>query len=147
MEKHSLSMQELSRMMHEVYRVFKKGIEEQQHEEIKISPEQFGLLYAISIKEEEVIQNDMAVMMGKDKSAILRLIDSLEEKDLVRRVSDVKDRRKNYLMVTKVGYRVLEQYMRVVHELMKKIQIGLSQNEIDTFHKVVHHLKCSAESL
>jgi hypothetical protein len=50
-------------------------------------------------------------------------------------------------MVTKVGYRVLEQYMRVVHELMKKIQIGLSQNEIDTFHKVVHHLKCSAESL
>lgn len=147
MEKHSLSMQELSRMMHEVYRVFKKGIEEQQHEEIKISPEQFGLLHAISIKEEEVIQKDMAEMMGKDKSAILRLIDTLEEKELVRRVTDVKDRRKNYLMVTKVGYRVLDQYMIVVHELMEKIQHGLTHNEIDTFHKVVHHLKCKAESL
>lgn len=147
MEKHNLSMQKLSRMMHEVYRVFKKGIEEQQQVEIKISPEQFGLLHAISINEEDVIQKDMAEMMGKDKSAILRLIDTLEGKELVRRVVDVKDRRKNYLMVTKVGYRVLDQYMRVVHELMDEIQQGLTQDEIDTFHKVVNHLKCKAENL
>ncbi|MBI9068441.1 MAG: MarR family transcriptional regulator [Salinivirgaceae bacterium] len=147
MEKHNLSMQKLRRMMHEVYRVFKKSIEEQQHEGIKISPEQFGLLHAISTKDEEVIQKDMAEMMGKNKSAILRLIDSLEEKELVRRVADVKDRRKNYLMVTKVGYKVLDQYMRVVHELMEEMQQGLTQNDIDTFHKVVNHIKCKAEKL
>ena len=147
MEKQNLSLLELGRMMHEVFRVFKKQFDEQQYEEIKISTEQFGLLHAISTKEEEVIQKDMAEMMGKDKSAILRLIDSLEEKELVRRVTDVKDRRKNYLMVTKVGYRVLDQYMEIVNELMGKIQQGLTQDEIDTFHKVVHHIKSKASDL
>lgn len=147
MEKYNLSMQELSRMMREVFRVFKKRIEEQQHEEIIISPEQFGLLHAINIKEEEVIQKDMAEMMGKDKSAILRLIDTLEEKELVRRVTDAKDRRKNYLMVTKIGNRILHQYMKVVDELMKEMQQGLTQVEIDTFDKVVQHIKYKAEKL
>jgi MarR family transcriptional regulator, transcriptional regulator for hemolysin len=45
----------------------------------------------------------MADMIGKNKSTILRLINSLETKGLVRRVVDFKDRRKNYLMVTKKG--------------------------------------------
>ena len=147
MKKQNLSLMELGKMMHEVFRVFKKRSEKQKHEEIKISTEQFGLLHSISIKEEDVIQKDMAEMMGKDKSAILRLIDSLEEKELVRRVVDIKDRRKNYLMVTKVGYRVKEQYMKIVYELLEEIQQGLTQSDIDTFHKVVNHIKSKVEKL
>jgi MarR family transcriptional regulator, transcriptional regulator for hemolysin len=143
----NLSLLELGKMMHEVFRVFKKRVDEQKYEEMKISTEQFGLLHAISIKEEDVIQKDMAEMMGKDKSAILRLIDSLEEKELVRRVADIKDRRKNYLMVTKIGYRVLEHYMKVVYELMKDIQQGLSPSDIETFHKVVNHTRSNAKQL
>ena len=141
MENQNLSFSELGRMIHEVYRVFKKRLEEQQNEEIKISPEQYGLLHAISVKEEEVIQKDMAEMMGKDKSAILRLIDSLEEKELVRRVADIKDRRKNHLMVTKVGYRVIEQYKMIINDMMLDIQKGLTQEEIDNFHRVLNHIK------
>jgi MarR family transcriptional regulator for hemolysin len=115
--------------------------------EVKISTEQFSLLRAISVKEEEVIQKDMAEMMGKDKSVILRLIDSLEEKELVRRVVDQKDRRKNYLMVTKTGYRVIDQYMKVVYEMMEDLQQGLTQSEIDIFQKVVNHLSNIAERI
>ena len=89
----------------------------------------------------------MADMMGKDKSAILRLIDSLEEKDLVRRVADIKDRRKNYLMVTKLGYRVIEQYMKIADDMMVVIQEGLSQEEIDTYHRVVSHITNKAKKM
>jgi MarR family transcriptional regulator for hemolysin len=85
--------------------------------------------------------------MGKDKSAILRLIDSLEEKELVRRVAALKDRRKNYLMVTKAGYRVIDQYMNIIAEMMQDIQQGLNQEEIDSFHKVVSHITSKAEKL
>ncbi len=134
-------------MIHEVYRVFKKQSEGQQQMEIKITTEQFGLLHAISVKEEDVIQKDMADMMGKDKSAILRLIDLLEEKELVRRVVDSKDRRKNYLMVTKLGYRVIQQYMKIVDDMMVVIQEGLSQEEIDTFHRVVSHITNKAKEM
>jgi MarR family transcriptional regulator, transcriptional regulator for hemolysin len=131
MESHNISITEL---------------EEVTQLEVKISSEQFRLLHAISIKEEDVIQKDMAEMMGKDKSAILRLIDSLEEKELVRRVVDLKDRRKNYLMVTKLGYRVIDQYMKVVDEMMVNLQQGLAQSEIDVFHKVASHLVSNAKN-
>lgn len=71
-------------MMRNVFRALKKRSDKLIQVEIKISPEQFSLLYAIRIKENEVIQKDMAEMMGKDKSAILRLINTLEEKKLVQ---------------------------------------------------------------
>lgn len=144
MQKEHVSLLDLGNMMREVIRVSKKRFEEQLHEDIKISTEQLGLLHAISIKEEDVIQKDMAEMMGKDKSAILRLIDSLEEKELVRRVADLKDRRKNYLMVTKLGQRVIDQYMKVYFDLMEELKEGLSPSEIDAFHKVINHIKDAA---
>lgn len=144
MQKEHVSLLDLGNMMREVIRVSKKRFEEQLHEDIKISTEQLGLLHAISIKEEDVIQKDMAEVMGKDKSAILRLIDSLEEKELVRRVADLKDRRKNYLMVTKLGQRVIDQYMKVYFDLMEELQEGLTLSEIDAFHKVINHIKDAA---
>lgn len=147
MEPQIISISELGKMMREVFRAFKKHLDELTQVEVKISSEQFSLLRAISIKEEDVIQKDMAEMMGKDKSAILRLIDSLEEKELVRRVVDLKDRRKNYLMVTKLGYRVIDQYMKVVDDMMVNLQQGLTQAEIDVFHKVVSHLESNAKNL
>jgi MarR family transcriptional regulator for hemolysin len=130
----------LGKMMREIFRVLKKRFNELNDEEIKISIEQFGLLQAISLKEEDVIQKDMAEIMGKDKSAILRLIDSLEEKDLIRRVVDNKDRRKNYLMVTKIGYRVIKRYTVIVDELMLEIQQGLNKSDKDAFRKAVNHI-------
>jgi len=93
------------RMMNEMFRVLKKRTGERA--EIKLTIEQFGLLHAINMKNEDVIQQDMADIMGKDKSAIYRVIDSLEEKELVRRVVDKNDRRKNFLMVTKKGEAVI----------------------------------------
>jgi len=147
MEKLNLSLMEFGRMMHEVFRAFKKRFEKLNNEEIRISIEQFGLLHAISVKDEDVIQKDMAEMMGKDKSSILRLIDSLEEKELVRRVADIKDRRKNYLMVTKLGLRVIDQYMKIVDELMIELKQGLTPSDIDTFHKVIENIKSNAIKL
>ena len=117
------------------------------HAEINITNEQVGLLHALSQQSEEVIQKDMAEVMGKDKSAILRLVDSLEEKELVRRVVIKNDRRKNYLTVTKKGERVLELYMKIVNELMEELEQGLTRSEIDTFYKVVAHFKNNVEKL
>lgn len=143
----NLSLTDIGKMMREVFRVFKKRAEEQIKDDCKISIEQYGLLHAISIMEEDVIQKDMAEMMGKDKSAILRLIDSLEEKELVRRVVDLKDRRKNYLMVTKLGERILEQYIKISDDLMKEIKNDIPSSEIETFQKVAKQLKINAEKL
>ena len=60
MESHNISITELGKMMREIFRALKKHLEEVTQLEVKISSEQFRLLHAISIKEEDVIQKDMA---------------------------------------------------------------------------------------
>jgi len=80
----------------DMFRAIKKCLKDQAETKLKITREQFQLLKAISEKGDEVIQKDMADIMGKDKSTILRLIDSLEAKELVRRV-----------IVTKTGARII----------------------------------------
>ncbi len=135
----------VGRMLFVMSRALKKRIIE--HADIKITHEQVGLLFALSMQSEEVIQNDMAEVMGKDKSAILRIVDSLEEKELVRRFVDHKDRRKNYLIITKRGDRVIELCLKTVNDFMEELERGLTRSEIDTFYKVVDHFKSNAENL
>lgn len=89
----------IGRTLAEYFRSLRKRIGETS--DMRLSPEQLGLLYALSKEDEEVIQQKMAEKLGKDKSAVLRTIDSLESKDLVRRIPSQNDRRKNQLFVTK----------------------------------------------
>ena len=132
-------------MMREVVGLLKKRITEQA--EIKLSIEQIGLLLVISMQKEEVIQQELACSMGKDKSSILRTIDIIEAKDLVKRVSDKADRRKKYLMITKKGERAIEQYLTIEHELTTLLQNGLTEEDITVFYKVMDHIKTNAKAL
>ena len=135
----------LGSMMREVIRLLKKRFLEQA--DIKLTTEQIGLLLVISMNKEEVIQQELSCSMGKDKSAILRTIDLIEAKDLIKRVSDTADRRKKYLMITKKGERVIEQYLTIENELTAMLQNGLTDDEIKTFYKVVDHIKMNAKAL
>jgi MarR family transcriptional regulator for hemolysin len=129
----------------DMFRAIKKCLKDRAETKLNITREQFQLLKAISEKGEDVIQKDMADMMGKDKSTILRLIDSLEAKELVRRAINPIDKRKNYLMVTKKGEGVIKQYMKIYSKFINEIQQGLTEAELKTFYKVVDHFKSKAE--
>jgi len=146
MEKQNIPLgMAVGKMMNVMFRVLKIRTGEQT--DAKLTIEQFGLLHAISIKEDEVIQKDMAEIMGKDKSSILRLIDTLEKKELVRRVVDNDDRRKNYLMVTKKGDKVIKQYLEIELKLMGELQYGLTATDMETFYKVINHIRNNAEKI
>ena len=132
-------------MMREVIRLLKTRISEEA--DIKLTMEQIGLMFAIYNTKEEVIQQDLACSMGKDKSAILRTLDTIETMELVKRVSDTTDRRKKYLILTKKGETVIEQCLEIELELTTKLQEGLSNEEITTFYKVVNHIKTNAKTM
>lgn len=124
-------------LMHGIFKLFKKRLESVDDLELRISPELFGILRMINAMKEEVIQKDISELLGKDKSAVLRMIDLLEEQELVRRVVDLKDRRKNCLMITKQGGRLLEQYQVIENELIEEMSDGLEREEIAVFNKVI----------
>jgi MarR family transcriptional regulator, transcriptional regulator for hemolysin len=139
---------ELGRIiLEDMFHAIRKCIKNQAEIKLKITREQFKLLKAISEKKEEVIQKDMADLIGKDKSTILRLINSLETKELVRRVTGKKDRRKNYLMVTTKGEDLIKQYENIFSAMFEELQKGLNESELNTFYKVAAHIKSRAETL
>ena len=132
-------------MMREVIRLLKTRISEEA--DIKLTMEQIGLMFAIYNTKEDVIQQDLACSMGKDKSAILRTLDTIETMELVKRVSDTTDRRKKYLILTKKGETVIEQCLEIELELTTRLQEGLSKEEMTTFYKVVNHIKTNAKTM
>jgi len=75
----------------------------------EITFEQMGVLYFISTKEgEDLIQQDIAEMMNKNKSAILRSIDILEKKNYLVRVKQNNDRRSNIIRIAEKGNQILQ---------------------------------------
>jgi MarR family transcriptional regulator, transcriptional regulator for hemolysin len=136
---------EAGKMMREIIRVLKKRTGEQAI--IKLTIEEFILLNTIHSNEVDVIQKDMAYILGKDKSSILRLIDSLEDKNMVRRVVDVNDRRKNCLIVTKKGENGLSNYVEIGATLIQELKEGLTESEMTTFYKVVNQIRNNSEKL
>lgn len=112
--------------------------------EIGVSVKEFGFLNWLSLND-QVIQQDLAEFMKKDKSAILRIIDLMENRGLLLRVNDPHDRRKKIITVTDKGLKLLEQARKVEQEVVTDLQQGLTQAEVDTFVKVAFHMQQKAQ--
>ncbi len=136
---------EIGKMMRAVFREFKKCVTE--HSDKKLTLEQFGLLYSIRQEPNEVIQTEMAEMLGKDKSSILRMIDSLEAKGMLRRVVDINDRRKNQIMVTKLGEQTLSRILESEQQLNRKLTEDIPKPDMEMFFSVADRIRAKAEQM
>lgn len=111
----------------------------------EITFEQMGVLYFISRKEgKEVIQQDLAEIMDKNKSAILRSVDILEQKGFVKRQSVMGDRRKNVLEITQSGLAIVEKMHEIFLRQDVVLKDGIDEGDLDTCIRVlgVVHDKC-----
>jgi MarR family transcriptional regulator, organic hydroperoxide resistance regulator len=135
----------VGKMMHDVFKVLKTRTEAGLTE--KLSIHQLGLLHSINRNEQDVIQQDMAIRMGKDKSSILRMIDALEEKKLVSRVPDLEDRRKNKLILTEQGHDLIKKFLIIEKEVFDDLNTGITKDELKTFFNVIEKIKDNAQKL
>jgi DNA-binding MarR family transcriptional regulator len=98
-----------------------------------ITFEQLGVLYYLSRSTtKEMIQQDIATVMDKTKSAILRSIDILEEKGFVKRLPVAGDRRKNVIELTATGKSIIE----IMHSKFLGqdgiLKEGISETDVET---------------
>lgn len=84
-----------------------------------------------------IIQNNLAFITNRDKASLTRLIDTMEKKELVSRTHSSNDRRVKQVFITEKGKTLIESAMPVLDEMMKDVQKGLSQKEIDDTIKVL----------
>ena len=98
-----------------------------------ITFEQMGVLYFISrSNNKEMIQQDIAEVMDKTKSAILRSVDILEEKGFVKRLPVAGDRRKNIIELTESGKTIIEKVHNIFLEEDEVLKQGIDQKDLDT---------------
>lgn len=96
----------------------------------EITFEQMGLLYYISRNSERnIIQQEIADLLNKTKSAVLRTLDILEEKVFLKREGMVNDRRKNGIQLTDKGCDIIHKMHDKFLEIEKKLINDLTKNE------------------
>lgn len=104
--------------------------------------DQLALLHYLSRNnEKELIQQDIALAFDKTKSAILKTIDILEEKKYLKRIPDIKDRRKNLIELTEAGNKIVKKAHKIFLEEESFIKQGINKQEIDTCLKVLKKIQ------
>jgi MarR family transcriptional regulator for hemolysin len=95
----------------------------------------------------EMRQRELAQQLGLEGSAVVRLLDSLEQRGLVRRVEDPKDRRAKLLDLTSDGIALAERVSQIAVALRLDLFRDISEDEIEVTYRVLYQLSQKLDEL
>ena len=82
----------------------------------------------------------------KDKTSITRIVNTLEKKNLVVRVSDQIDHRINRIILTSAGKQLLNDAIPIMNKTRKEIALGIPESEIKIFKDVLAKIISNLEN-
>ena len=82
-------------------------------------------------------QKELGEICLKDKPSISRIIDSLEKKSLVVRVSDQIDHRIKRVVLTKSGKQLFYDVLPIMEKTREEVRGSIPEEEIEVFKKVL----------
>ena len=130
----------IGRTMHSIMRIMEEGFTQKG---VKLNLYQFILLNTLSIKDDFILE-DLAKVLYKDKSAILRYVNQLEDEHFIAKMKDKNDGRRKILVLTKKGMEVLEAAREVEWSIQESLTESLSNNEISSFKNVLEQMNKGA---
>jgi DNA-binding MarR family transcriptional regulator len=114
------------------------------NEGIDITTEQWSVLACLWDKD-KVTQQTLCDITAKDKPSMTRLIDKLESRNLVTRVSDHNDRRINLIHLTQAGADLEQKATSLVQSIAAKTLSNITEEELNTgrivLKKIMNNLK------
>jgi len=101
-----------------------------------LTPEQFLLMDALW---DDGIQSQqtLADTMFKDKNSIVKLIDGLEKRGYVKRITDKNDRRQNLIKLTNHGIVLKDDVTRLAMDAVNTIIKDIEKEKLDIFIQVL----------
>lgn len=114
---------------------------------VAYSMDQLILLFIVRKHVCDITQQDVAEIMLKDKSIILRMVDMLENDGLLKRVVDANDRRRNNLEVTEKGVALINSVGEIEAKLSEELLTGITEQEYATFQKVVSRIILNTQTM
>jgi DNA-binding MarR family transcriptional regulator len=127
----------------EIQRAFKRFVTDLS---VDVPTEAIGILLAVNYKS-DLIQQEIAEIVKKDKSAVLRHLDNLEQKNLVQRIVSPTDRRRNIIQITEKGKQFINEINDKSNELFSLLSEGLSTSDIELFNNILAHLQMKAGTI
>lgn len=107
-----------------------------QEQGFNITPEQFLVMDALW-DNGIMSQQQLAHNILKDKNSVVKLIDGLEKKDLVKRVADKVDRRQNLIELTPYAWSIKDGVTEAAMDAINHVIKDIPQNEMYVFIKVL----------
>lgn len=116
-----------------------------QQNNIQVTKEQWIVLKILHEDRNGIVQNDLAFITGRNKASLTRLINVMEKNKLAVRIASEEDSRKNLIYITETGKQLFLKMKPLMLESIKKMQDGISQDDISNIIKVMskiqHNLK------
>jgi DNA-binding MarR family transcriptional regulator len=106
---------------------------------VNLTIEQWSVLYQLW-KEDGKSQQELCNATFRDKPSITRLIDNLEKLNLVKRVSDDRDRRINKVFLTRNAQKLQEDTMLLAEETLNEALEGVPSDQIDLCKQVLQRV-------
>ncbi len=103
---------------------------------ISISSEQCILLKHVGLND-GIHQNELAERILRDKAAITRHLDVLEQKKLVVREHNPTDRRQNLLHITSAGRRLLHSVEPLIETINRRATDGIQNEKLEHCKEVL----------
>ncbi|MBR1927045.1 MAG: MarR family transcriptional regulator [Bacteroidales bacterium] len=110
----------------------------------QLTPEQFLVMDTLW-DEGMLTQQQIADITMRDKNSIVKLIDGLENRELVQRISNPKDRRQNLIRVTPLSNKIREEVLALAYESVHRIIGDISPEELSVFVKVLSAMESNMD--
>ena len=85
-------------------------------------------------------QKDLAARIGIEPPTLVRQLDDLERRGLVRRAAIEGDRRANAVYLTEAAGPVLDAILEIAEQVRREITGGLSRDDLATATRVIAHI-------
>ena len=110
----------------------------------QLSPEQF--LVMDTLWDEGVLtQQQIADITMRDKNSIVKLIDGLENRKLVKRVSNPNDRRQNLIKVTPHSLKIRDEIEALAYEAVRGILQDIPQEDLNVIVNVFARMESNMD--
>mgnify|MGYP001479358816 CR=1 FL=1 len=86
---------------------------------------------------ESASQKELGEMCLKDKTTITRIIDALEQKNLVVRIEDQIDHRIKRVVLTNAGKQLFLDVLPIMEKTREEVRGNIPKKDIDTFKSVL----------
>jgi MarR family transcriptional regulator for hemolysin len=105
------------------------------------------ILLLIANQKEQPTQKKLAEITGKDKSAMVSIIDTLTDKGYVYREINPGDRREQLIKITAKAERDIPAIKESIALLNKKATEGISAEKLDIFNEVLQQMAINLKPL